>query len=244
MKKADSDPIRIGEEPEMHRLDAHPEAQRLEGHPVPESLPEHKEETPVTAPFENKVAATTDVQEAKGMARGAGWIALGILALMVVAAFLWPPRASQRDAIMASASYPTAVTNGRYYSGVPTYRQGAIVSDTIVELVSTVAQGQKPSAVVVYLFDTDSSVIPETAALTSMAKQANNSGKTVVIKAYTDETGRVAYNQRLSERRAKAVGDYMAAHGVPASHIKAKGYGPTHAYATNAQDRRAEVSLE
>lgn len=244
MKKADSDPNRIGEEPEMHRLDAHPEAQRLNAHPAQESLPEHKEETPVTAPFEHKVAATTDVQEAKGIARGAGWLALGILALMVVAAFLWPARVSQRDAVMAYDSYPAA-TNGTYYtSSVPAYRQGTIVSDTIVELVSTVANGQKPSAVVVYLFDTDSSVIPETASLSGVAKQASKSGQTVVIKAYTDETGRAAYNRLLSERRAKAVGDYMKARGVPANHIKAKGYGPTHAYANNAQDRRAEVTLE
>ena len=88
---------------------------------------------------------------------------------------------------------------------------------------------------VIYLFNTDSSSIPETSSLTAVARAAHETGKTVVIKAY---------NRRLSERRAKSVSDYMVAHGVPSSHIKAKGYGPTHAYANNAQDRRAEITLK
>lgn len=249
MKKADNDPKRLGEHPEMHRLDAHPEAHRLEGHPQPECLPAHEEvATPVTAPLTGKVPATSDAQETAGFARGAGWVALIVLGLMVVAAFLWPTRVTQNDAILSStdANGLYSPTSAAVIAAVPT---NVVISDTAVQLTSTVAtspsaNATQPSAVVVYLFNTDSSVIPETANLTAVARKAHDTGKTVVIKAYTDETGRAAYNRQLSERRAKAVGDYMVAHGVPANHIKAKGYGPTHAYANNAQDRRAEVTLE
>lgn len=246
MKKTDNDPKRLGEHPEMHRLDSHPEAQRLEGHPQPESLPAHEEDaTPIMAPLSGKVPATTDAQETVGIARGAGWIALAILALMVVAACLWPRRASfqtQDSATYSSArGYPLRL--GTVIAAIPT-AVNTVVPDSAIQLATTVAGTTQPDAVVIYLFNTDSSAIPENSSLTAVAQAAHKTGKTVVVKAYTDETGRAAYNQRLSERRAKSVGDYMVAHGVPANHVKAKGYGPTHAYANNSQDRRAEITLE
>lgn len=246
MKKTDTDPKRLGEHPEMHRLDSHPEAQRLEGHPQPESLPAHEEEaTPVTAPLSGKIPATTDAQETAGIARGAGWIALAILALMVVAACLWPRRAAYQtqDAVTYSSTRSYPLRSGTVIAAIPT-STNAVAPDSAIQLATTVAGTAQPDAVVIYLFNTDSSTIPETSSLTAVAQAAHKTGKTVVVKAYTDETGRAAYNQRLSERRAKSVGDYMVAHGVPANHVKAKGYGPTHAYANNAQDRRAEISLE
>lgn len=96
---------------------------------------------------------------------------------------------------------------------------------------------------VVYLFGYDSSTVPETASLTAIARKATANGLSLDVKAYTDEHGRYAYNQRLSERRAKAVGDYLITHGVPAKNVKIKGMGPTHAYGDDAHDRRAEVTV-
>jgi outer membrane protein OmpA-like peptidoglycan-associated protein len=46
-----------------------------------------------------------------------------------------------------------------------------------------------------------------------------NSGVTVGIDAGTDPRGSVVYNKRLSERRAKAVKDYLVARGVAADRI-------------------------
>ncbi len=257
MKESHEDLKRLGEHPEMQRLGGHPEAQRLNRHPAPEELPAHEEAAPAAAPLMDDVA-TADIQETKGIFRGAGWVALAILAIMVAAALIWRPKIDGNTRL-------TALSN----SDIPTYRvaeiDGVAPLDTIVEMVSTVGYGQSkatagkgytssskrhetatstPTAVVVFLFNTDNSQVPETASLTAIAGKAAKSGKTVVVKAYTDETGNADYNRRLSNRRAKAVGDYMVAHGVPAHHVKAKGYGPTHAYANNAQDRRAEVTLE
>ena len=52
-----------------------------------------------------------------------------------------------------------------------------------------------------------------------------NSGVTVAIDAGADPRGSVVYNQRLSERRAKAVKDYLVAHGVAADRIVKAGSG-------------------
>jgi outer membrane protein OmpA-like peptidoglycan-associated protein len=52
-----------------------------------------------------------------------------------------------------------------------------------------------------------------------------NSGVTVAIDAGADPRGSVLYNQRLSERRAKAVKDYLVARGVAADRITTLGYG-------------------
>jgi outer membrane protein OmpA-like peptidoglycan-associated protein len=48
------------------------------------------------------------------------------------------------------------------------------------------------------------------------------------IAGHTDAVGDAAYNQALSERRAKAVHDYLVFHyGIDAQRLKAVGYGKT-----------------
>ncbi len=256
MKTEDSNPRPNGEHQETHRLNAHPEPQLIEGHPTPECLPPHNESCPKAAAAAAGASATgaqhidpaptSDVQEARGVFGNAARVALGILAALVVCAILfWRPGTPQNSPLTASSDVRTGAAAPIPAGAIPQYTAVAIPTTDPGTPVATkgYSGAVQPNAVVVYLFNTDSSGIPETAALTAMAEAANQTGKTVVIKAYTDETGRAAYNQRLSERRAKAVSDYMASHGVPARQINAKGYGPTHAYASNALDRRAEVSL-
>ena len=48
----------------------------------------------------------------------------------------------------------------------------------------------------------------------------------VEVDGHTDSMGTDAYNQKLSERRAKGVYDYLIAHGVDASRLDGpKGFG-------------------
>lgn len=96
---------------------------------------------------------------------------------------------------------------------------------------------------VIYLFKFGSDGIRENAPLNNLAAMAREKDKDVTIVAYTDEKGSPSFNQRLSEERAKAVGDYLIAHGVPAENITTIGKGATHAYATDALDRRAVVTI-
>jgi OmpA-OmpF porin, OOP family len=49
--------------------------------------------------------------------------------------------------------------------------------------------------------------------------------KAVIVTGHTDRIGSEAYNQKLSERRAKQVADYLIAQGVDSSLITAEGKG-------------------
>lgn len=64
-------------------------------------------------------------------------------------------------------------------------------------------------------------VLEETAAKI----KSNPEITAVVVTGHTDRIGSEAYNQKLSERRAKQVADYLVAHGVSSSIITAEGKG-------------------
>ena len=67
------------------------------------------------------------------------------------------------------------------------------------------------------------------------------------VQGHPDATGSLRLNQRLSEQRAQAVVAYFTGHGVDASRLTAKGYGPSRPAATNdtaegrAKNRRVEL---
>ncbi|CAM3369091.1 OmpA family protein [Halomonas lysinitropha] len=71
----------------------------------------------------------------------------------------------------------------------------------------------------------------------------------VNIGGHTDSTGDASYNQRLSERRAQAVGSYLSQSGVSGNRLNMRGYGETQPVASNnteqgrAQNRRVEITL-
>ena len=73
---------------------------------------------------------------------------------------------------------------------------------------------------------------------------------TVTIEGHTDSTGRRAFNQTLSQRRADAVRSYLAAKGIAAARIQARGLGPDFPVATNKteagrqQNRRVELLVQ
>jgi hypothetical protein len=55
----------------------------------------------------------------------------------------------------------------------------------------------------------------------------DNTGLSVELGSHTDSKASAAFNQKLSESRAKAAYDYVVARGVDASRIGFKGYGET-----------------
>ena len=78
------------------------------------------------------------------------------------------------------------------------------------------------------LFDFDSTFLkPEgRAALDKLeAKIGHASYRSVEVIGHTDRIGAPVYNRELSERRARAVRDYLAAQGLDALKIDAKGVG-------------------
>lgn len=72
----------------------------------------------------------------------------------------------------------------------------------------------------------------------------------VEIVGFADSRGPESYNQRLSERRAEAVRDYLRQAGVDAARLTARGYGESHPGASDlsanglAQSRRVELRVQ
>ncbi|MFT5176852.1 MAG: adhesin transport system outer membrane protein [Gammaproteobacteria bacterium] len=79
------------------------------------------------------------------------------------------------------------------------------------------------------------------------ARLTRNRAARVEIHAYTDNVGSAPYNQRLSERRARAVQQMFTSRGIEARRIKALGEGENRPIASNeteqgrAQNRRVEL---
>lgn len=90
-------------------------------------------------------------------------------------------------------------------------------------------------------------------AIQQLAQDLNSRGANVqkiTVVGNTDSKGTDAYNQKLSERRAAAVGNYMIENGVPASLIEAYGNGERNPVADNgtaegrAQNRRVDIAVD
>lgn len=75
-------------------------------------------------------------------------------------------------------------------------------------------------------------------------------GARVVVEGHTCSIGSDAYNQGLSERRAKAVKDYFAAGGIDAASVEAAGFGESRPKYDNSKDegrqlnRRVEIRFQ
>ncbi|HEY9275041.1 MULTISPECIES: OmpA family protein [Achromobacter] len=108
------------------------------------------------------------------------------------------------------------------------------------------------------LFDFDKTAIrpaaePTLRDIASLIK-ASSAG-TVAIEGHTDSKGSASYNKDLSLRRAQAVAQWLASHGVDKARLTVKGFGDTQPIQSNrlangadnpqgrAQNRRVEFVL-
>jgi outer membrane protein OmpA-like peptidoglycan-associated protein len=69
------------------------------------------------------------------------------------------------------------------------------------------------------------------------------------VYGHTDSTGSDAFNQTLSENRARTVANYLTSQGVSPSRVRSQGYGETMPVADNttedgrARNRRVEIKI-
>lgn len=118
------------------------------------------------------------------------------------------------------------------------------VTNTGSELVVTMPQD--------ILFATDSTAVRpdlqrDLRAVADNLQQYPNS--TIDVIGHTDNTGSAGYNQDLSERRARSVGNVLRDSGVSGNRIETYGRGEDQPVATNltadgrAQNRRVEIII-
>ena len=102
------------------------------------------------------------------------------------------------------------------------------------------------------LFDVDSYELKSETKrqLTAFAQTLNKYEDTDIrIEGHADATGPDAYNQKLSTRRASAVGSFLETQGVKTSRVDEKGYGEAQPVADNTteagrgKNRRVDVAV-
>lgn len=102
------------------------------------------------------------------------------------------------------------------------------------------------------LFATDSTNVSPTLRgdLRALAQNVQvYANSTLQIIGHTDSEGDAAYNQQLSEGRARAVGNILISEGVPQSRLQTYGRGESQPVASNltpdgkAQNRRVEIVI-
>jgi len=89
-------------------------------------------------------------------------------------------------------------------------------------------------------FDFDKAVLkpesfPELERVVQMMK--DKSDISIEIAGHTDNRGKIAYNQDLSERRAKAVKKFITSKGIDASRVTTIGYGETKPVVSNDDEK-------
>lgn len=102
------------------------------------------------------------------------------------------------------------------------------------------------------LFDYDSAALRSTSrtTLTELAENfARYPDNQLIVEGHTDSTGSETYNQKLSERRASSVADYLIDRGVAASSIIVYGFGESQPKSSNETaegrqlNRRVEIQI-
>ncbi len=103
------------------------------------------------------------------------------------------------------------------------------------------------------LFDFDKSVLRPDGKKSiddALAKLGGVDLEMVIATGHTDSVGTDAYNQKLSERRAAAVKDYLVSKGIPSAKVTTIGKGESQPVATNKtaegrqKNRRVDIEFK
>ncbi len=101
-----------------------------------------------------------------------------------------------------------------------------------------------------FKFDS-SNIEPKSTQILDQAVDALTNANSVDVRivGHTDSTGTDAYNQKLSEKRASAVRDYLVEHGIVSTRLSVEGQGEQEPIAPNEteegryQNRRVELRV-
>lgn len=162
-----------------------------------------------------------------------------------------------------SSSYETCVrvSSGKFYEKCDPKPPAPKPEPVVEEPVKPVPVAPKPTLVKVtetISLSGDASFATNSAELTDDGMKVLDSfiadlGKVeptkLILTGHADSRGNDAYNQKLSERRANSVANYLISKGVSSSIITASGKGETQPVASNetsagrAQNRRVDIDV-
>ncbi len=142
----------------------------------------------------------------------------------------------------------------RYTFGAPpkAVQHTQQVAETTAAPEPIVAAAPEPQRAFQVFFDFDrSDISADAGSIIDKAADTVKAGHlaTINVTGHTDTVGKVPYNQKLSERRALAVKDRLAADGIAETDIATTGVGksgllvPTPDGVREPQNRRAEIVL-
>jgi outer membrane protein OmpA-like peptidoglycan-associated protein len=109
-----------------------------------------------------------------------------------------------------------------------TLRQDFVLDELVIDKAVVIDQSEDPNKPRPIFFDFDKWDIRPDAheQLNKLVKLLKDNPKVnIELSSHTDCRGDDSYNQRLSERRAKATSRYLTERGIKSKRIKSKGYG-------------------
>jgi outer membrane protein OmpA-like peptidoglycan-associated protein len=159
------------------------------------------------------------------------------------------PRASPTTVAPAP---PTTTAGATPRPGMPTVPTGDERSIPRASTKEAVIEG-RPAVIVTLpetvLFDVGQALLradaePSLQGVVDLV--GDHPGARTEVLGHTDSTGSAEFNASLSERRAAAVSDWLAGHGVDRATLTTAGYGSTRPVADNAteQGRQANRRVE
>jgi len=156
----------------------------------------------------------------------------------------WPD--TDKDGILDNVDKCPKVAGLKELNGCPAPKE------VIKEVITPEAKAQLDAYAKTIYFNTSKSsfksgVISKLDAIAGIMQEFKDAN--FLVAGHTDSQGASAPNQKLSERRANSVMDYLVGKGVAASRLSSVGFGEEYPVASNktragrAENRRVEISL-
>ena len=140
------------------------------------------------------------------------------------------PDGSFRFDLQRGVSYVMLAGANGYLNGKQQFTSDMEEEDAEYGVDFILAAMTKPQVIENIFYDYNKATLrPESkAALDSMVQVLNdNPYITIEMRSHTDRVGSDDYNNKLSERRAKSVVDYLIENGVDSARLQYRGYGKT-----------------
>ena len=140
------------------------------------------------------------------------------------------PDGSFRFKLQRGVKYVMLAGAKDYLNGKQEFESDTIEEDAEYFVDFILAAMQKPQVVENIFYDFDKAVLRDESkqALDEMAQLLkDNPNIKIEMSSHTDRVGSDEYNNKLSERRAKSVVDYLISQGIDPERLQYKGYGKT-----------------